>query len=71
MCFKSFSTDWIHSSTELFFCLSSFSGRETTDSYTITASPSFGFLGRGPSTTYSGFDGHTKSSLDLDGKSPL
>lgn len=45
--------------------------RATTDSYTIAASPSFGFLGHGLSTTSSGFDNHTKSNLDMDGKSPL
>ncbi|GMY19434.1 amino acid transporter AVT1A isoform X1 [Fagus crenata] len=45
--------------------------RATTDSYTIAASPSFGFLGHGLSTTSSDFDNHTKSNLDMDGKSPL
>lgn len=45
--------------------------RETTDSYTIAASPSFGYLGHGPSVTSFGFDNHSKSNLDLDGKSPL
>ncbi|XP_035545591.1 amino acid transporter AVT1A-like [Juglans regia] len=45
--------------------------RATTDSYTITASPSFGLLGLGSSAMYSSFDDHTKSNSDLDGKSPL
>ncbi|KAF6149084.1 hypothetical protein GIB67_018662 [Kingdonia uniflora] len=45
--------------------------RETTDSYTISASPSFGTVGPPTSFRYSSFDIHTTSSLDLDGKSPL
>ena len=73
MYFKSCSIDWIHSSTQCFFFLVfwSFSCRETTDSYTIAASPNFGYLGHGPSVTSFGFDHHSKSNLDLDGKSPL
>lgn len=45
--------------------------RETTDTYTITASPSFGVLQFGPSTRYSSFDIHGRSNYDLDAKSPL
>lgn len=73
MYFKSCFIDWIHSSTQCFFFLVfwSFSCRKTTDSYTIAASPSFGYLGLGPSVTSFGFDSHSKSNLDLDGKSPL
>ncbi|GMH29410.1 hypothetical protein Nepgr_031253 [Nepenthes gracilis] len=43
--------------------------RETTDSYTIAASPGFGVLGRTPSVKYASQDG--RSYLDLDGKVPL
>lgn len=49
----------------------SFCGKVTTDSYTITASPSFGFLRVGSSAIYSSFDDRSKSSSDLDGKPPL
>ncbi|KAK9099958.1 hypothetical protein Scep_023388 [Stephania cephalantha] len=45
--------------------------KETTDSYTITASPNFGSLCRAPSYKYSSLDIFTKSSQDLDGKAPL
>ncbi|KAG6690952.1 hypothetical protein I3843_10G039700 [Carya illinoinensis] len=45
--------------------------RATTDSYTITASPSFGLLGLDSSAVYSSFDDRTKSNSDLDGKSAL
>ncbi|XP_059428312.1 amino acid transporter AVT1A isoform X1 [Corylus avellana] len=45
--------------------------RETTDSYTISASPSIVHLGQGLRAIYSSFDDRTKSNLDLDGKSPL
>lgn len=45
--------------------------RETTDTYTITASPSFGVLQFGTSTRYSSFDIHGRSNYDLDAKSPL
>lgn len=51
--------------------LLSFSGRATTDSYTITASPSSGLLGLGSSAMYSCFDDRTKSNSNLDGKSSL
>lgn len=51
--------------------LLSFSVRATTDSYTITASPSFGLLGLDSSAVYSSFDDRTKSNSDLDGKSAL
>jgi vesicular inhibitory amino acid transporter len=63
----------MHSSTQPFSLLGlfSFSGRETTDSYTISASPSIGLLGQGLRAIYSSFDDRTKSNLDLDGKSPL
>ncbi|KAF8392948.1 hypothetical protein HHK36_021188 [Tetracentron sinense] len=46
-------------------------GRKATDSYTITASPNFGILHRAPNIRYSSSDIGTKSSLDLDAKSPL
>ncbi|OVA01202.1 Amino acid transporter [Macleaya cordata] len=45
--------------------------KETTDSFTITASPNFGIIHRVPSLRYSGLDIGTKSGHDLDGKSPL
>ncbi|XP_043711324.1 amino acid transporter AVT1A isoform X2 [Telopea speciosissima] len=45
--------------------------RETTDSYTIAASPIVTSLIRVPSIRYSSFDLGTKSNLDIDGKSPL
>ncbi|XP_010278063.1 PREDICTED: vacuolar amino acid transporter 1 isoform X2 [Nelumbo nucifera] len=45
--------------------------RESTDSYTITVSPNFAILRRGPIIRYSSFDLHTRSNLDLDAKSPL
>lgn len=45
--------------------------RETTDSYTISASPSFVLLGQGLRAIYSSFDDRTTSNLDLHGKSPL
>ncbi|XP_024016975.1 amino acid transporter AVT1A isoform X1 [Morus notabilis] len=46
--------------------------KETIDSYTIAASPNFGSsLGHVRSIIYSSFGGHSKDSLDLDGKSPL
>ncbi|KAJ7976613.1 Amino acid transporter family protein [Quillaja saponaria] len=44
--------------------------KETTDSYTIAASPSLGLLLRTPSLIYTSF-GPSKSHLDLDGKAPL
>ncbi|ONK69658.1 uncharacterized protein A4U43_C05F25370 [Asparagus officinalis] len=45
---------------------------ETTDSYTIAASPSFGFLGRTPSLrSRSGLDVCMESGQDLNLKSPL
>ncbi|KAK1293460.1 hypothetical protein QJS10_CPB17g00100 [Acorus calamus] len=45
--------------------------REATDSYSITVSPIFGYLGREPSLRYSSFDVQTQSGQDLDMKSPL
>ncbi|CAK9184049.1 unnamed protein product [Ilex paraguariensis] len=45
--------------------------RETTDIYTIAASPSFGALGSAPSTNYPVCDIGTQSNLDLDAKTPL
>ncbi|KAB1222194.1 Vacuolar amino acid transporter 1 [Morella rubra] len=45
--------------------------RETTDSYTITASPSLVFGRLGPSSVLSSFDDRTKSNSDLNAKSPL
>ncbi|XP_020578367.1 vacuolar amino acid transporter 1 isoform X2 [Phalaenopsis equestris] len=44
--------------------------RQSVDSYTVTASPSFGFL-RGASTRYSSLDLGTQSGYDLNLKSPL
>ncbi|XP_072978004.1 amino acid transporter AVT1A [Typha angustifolia] len=44
--------------------------RETTDSYTITASPSFGYLGPSP-VRYSSFDLRIQSELGSDMKLPL
>ncbi|KAF7148901.1 hypothetical protein RHSIM_Rhsim03G0039800 [Rhododendron simsii] len=44
---------------------------ETTDSFTITASPIFGTLRRLSSVRYSGYDSDSKSSLDLETKTPL
>lgn len=47
-------------------------GRETTDSYTLAASPNFGNrLGHVRSIIYSSFGGHSKDSVDLDAKSPF
>ncbi|KAG5555963.1 hypothetical protein RHGRI_006563 [Rhododendron griersonianum] len=45
--------------------------RETTDSFTITASPIFGTLRRLSSIRYSDCDIDSKSSLDLETKTPL
>ncbi|KAI8562489.1 hypothetical protein RHMOL_Rhmol03G0040300 [Rhododendron molle] len=45
--------------------------RETTDSFTITASPIFGTLRRLSSIRYSDCDIDSKSSLDLEIKTPL
>ncbi|RVW35923.1 Amino acid transporter AVT1A [Vitis vinifera] len=45
--------------------------RETTDSYTIAASPNFGILGSSLGLRRSSLDIFTKSNLDLDGKTPL
>ncbi|XP_061361089.1 amino acid transporter AVT1A-like [Gastrolobium bilobum] len=42
--------------------------KETTDSYTIAASPS---ILRGPSFLYSSFGNHSKNNLDIDGKTPF
>ncbi|KAF8043660.1 hypothetical protein BT93_A1851 [Corymbia citriodora subsp. variegata] len=46
--------------------------RETTDSYTISMSPNFGFLSRSPSIRYSSYENdYSKSNIDLDSRSPL
>ncbi|KAH7688203.1 solute carrier family 32 (vesicular inhibitory amino acid transporter) protein [Dioscorea alata] len=45
--------------------------RETVDSYTITASPGFGSLGRTPSIRYSSLDVGHQSEEDLGIQSPL
>lgn len=46
--------------------------RETTDSYTISMSPNFGFLSRSPSIRYSSYDNdYSKSNIDAGSKSPL
>ncbi|XP_020083486.1 vacuolar amino acid transporter 1 isoform X1 [Ananas comosus] len=44
--------------------------RETIDSYSITASPSFGYLRRSPSIRYSSFDLRSYSGLGSDAKLP-
>ncbi|XP_022147778.1 amino acid transporter AVT1A-like isoform X2 [Momordica charantia] len=44
--------------------------RETTDSYTIMASPNFGMF-RIPSLLQQSLQNHSRSSLDMDGKTPL
>lgn len=48
-----------------------FHDRETTDSYTIAASPNFGALLQSPRLIYSSFTNHSKSDLDLDVKTPF
>ncbi|KAL5546603.1 hypothetical protein UlMin_006290, partial [Ulmus minor] len=45
--------------------------KETTDSYTIAASPNLVNLGRVSSIIYSSFGGQSKQNLDLDGRAPL
>ncbi|KAG2403436.1 Amino acid transporter [Vigna angularis] len=45
--------------------------KETTDSYTIAAAPNLESVLRGPSFIYSSFDNRSKSSLDIDGKTPF
>ncbi|KAF5737640.1 hypothetical protein HS088_TW13G00527 [Tripterygium wilfordii] len=45
--------------------------KETTDSYTIAASPTFGILQHTPSLRYLSFGSYSKSGLELDGKTPL
>lgn len=45
--------------------------RETTDSYTIAASPYFGTLGPSPSIKYSSFLSQDRNNLDLDAKYPF
>ncbi|CAL9117179.1 unnamed protein product [Musa textilis] len=45
--------------------------RETIDSYTISASPAFGYLGPIPSLRYSSLDIHSQSAQDSDMKLPL
>lgn len=55
----------------IFINLLIYLGRETTDSYTIAASPSFGGLGHVRSLIYSSFGGLSKSSLDSETKFPL
>lgn len=52
--------------------LSTLCCRETTDSYTISMSPNFGFLSRSPSIIYSSYDSDfTKSNIDAGSRSPL
>lgn len=53
------------------FFLSFNFNRETTDSYTIATAPNFGSILRGPSFIYSSFSNRSKSSLDIDGKTPF
>ncbi|KAK7278969.1 hypothetical protein RJT34_24010 [Clitoria ternatea] len=45
--------------------------KETTDSYSIAASPNFDSFLRGPSYLYSSFGNRSKNSLDLDEKTPF
>ncbi|GAY66235.1 hypothetical protein CUMW_247120 [Citrus unshiu] len=45
--------------------------RETTDSYTIAASPYFGTLGPSPSIKYSSFLSQDRNNLDMDAKYPF
>ncbi|XP_065009323.1 amino acid transporter AVT1A-like isoform X1 [Musa acuminata AAA Group] len=45
--------------------------RETIDSYTISASPAFGYVGPIPSLRYSSLDIHCQSAQDSDMKLPL
>ncbi|KDP29265.1 hypothetical protein JCGZ_16654 [Jatropha curcas] len=45
--------------------------RETVDSYSISMSPNFGFLGRGQSYQYSSLENRSNSILEEDAKSPL
>ncbi|WVY95718.1 hypothetical protein V8G54_027869 [Vigna mungo] len=45
--------------------------KETTDSYTIAAAPNLESVLRGPSFIYSSFDNRSKSSLDIDGRTPF
>lgn len=45
--------------------------RETTDSYTIAASPYFGTLGPSPSIKYSSFHSQDRNNLDLDARYPF
>ncbi|XP_020205718.1 amino acid transporter AVT1A [Cajanus cajan] len=45
--------------------------KETTDSYTIAAAPNLESVLRGPSFIYSSFGNRSKSSLDIDGKTPF
>ncbi|TKY70935.1 Vacuolar amino acid transporter 1 [Spatholobus suberectus] len=45
--------------------------KETTDSYTLAATPNFESILRGPSFIYSSFDNHSKNNLDIDGKTPF
>ena len=45
--------------------------RETVDSYSITASPNFGSLGRTPSIKYSSLDVGSQSEEDLGIQSPF
>jgi len=59
------------SSSLTVFPYSFFYDRETTDSYTIAAAPNLESVLRGPSFIYSSFDNRSKSSLDIDGKTPF
>ncbi|RDX69759.1 Amino acid transporter AVT1A, partial [Mucuna pruriens] len=45
--------------------------KETTDSYTIATAPNFESVLRGPNFLYSSFVNRSKSSLDVDGRTPL
>jgi len=56
---------------EIPYCFLLHYNRETTDSYTIATAPNFVSILRGPSSIYSSFSNHSKSNLDLDGKTPF
>ncbi|RDX62726.1 Amino acid transporter AVT1A, partial [Mucuna pruriens] len=45
--------------------------KETTDSYTLPATPNFESLLRGPSFIYSSFGNRSKNNLEIDGKIPF
>ncbi|KAL5181902.1 Amino acid transporter AVT1A [Glycine soja] len=45
--------------------------KETTDSYTLAATPNFESILRVPSIIYSSFESRSKNNLDIDGKTPF